>query len=271
MGGRFASGGTHPSPGSESCRFIGVQPFPGMDQPWRAPEPPPGDANPVFEGRALPYALGGIAGAVAAARTASYLMRHLALPLVAYLVIFWTVVFAGLWLTCRYVSRRFGTGNPWRDFGFAWRPSDLWRGAVGFWVAISMSRFVRSPWAGHTDRLHRMSVGWTHVSSTSFAVFALSAIVAAPIFEELAFRGMLQRSMAGRFGQTRALVGQAGAFAAYHLFPGLGWENLPYALGLACFGLVAGWLARRLGRLGAGSTAHVFNNALSVLVIAGSR
>jgi membrane protease YdiL (CAAX protease family) len=169
------------------------------------------------------------------------------------------------------VSTRVGTGNPWRDFGFAWRPSDLWRGALAYYVAISLSRLVRSPWAGHTYRLHRLTAGWSHVSWPAFAVFTLSAIVAAPIFEELAFRGMLQRTMATRFGQGRAIVGQAAAFAAYHLFPGLGGENLPYFLGLMCFGLVAGWLARRLRRLGAGSTAHVINNALSVLTIAGTR
>jgi membrane protease YdiL (CAAX protease family) len=242
-----------------------------MGQPWRAPQAQSQEADPVFDGRALPYALGGIAAAVVAARTASYALRHLAVPLVPYLIAFWAVIFAGLWLTCRYVSKRFGSGNPWRDFGFAWRPRDLWRGAAAYYVAISLSRLVRSPWAGHTYRLHRLTAGWSHVSWPAFAIFASSAIVAAPIFEELAFRGMLQRTMASRFGQARAIVGQAAAFAAYHLFPGLGWENIPYFLGLMCFGLVAGWLARRLRRLGAGSTAHVINNALSVLASAGTR
>jgi hypothetical protein len=116
-----------------------------------------------------------------------------------------------------------------------------------------------------------LTTGFSHVSWPAFAVFAASAIVAAPIFEELAFRGMLQRTLADRAGQVSALVGQAAAFAVYHLFPGLGWENIPYAVGLFCFGITMGWLARRLGRLGAGCTAHCINNTLSVLIVAGRR
>jgi len=241
--------------------------------PWQAPTPKQKgrSADPVFDGRAAPYALGGIAAAVVAARTASWVMRHLGVPLVLYLVVFWAVIFGGLWLTCRSVSRRFGTGSPWRDFGFSWRPSDLWRGLLAYFVAIMLIGIARSPWAGHTYRLHRLMTGFTHVSGPAFAVYAASAIVAAPIFEELAFRGMLQRTLAGRTGQAVALLGQAAAFAVYHLFPGLGWENLPYAVGLFCFGVTMGWLARRLGRLGAGSTAHCINNALGVLVVAGRR
>lgn len=244
-----------------------------MDQPWRAhgPAPKPDNADPVFDGRALPYALGGIGAAVVAARATSWTIRHLALPLALYLVIFWTVIFTGLWLTCRYVSRRFGSGNPWRDFGFSWRPSDLWRGLLGYLVAITLVGIARSPWVGHTDRLHHLMTGLDNASWPAFLVFAASAVVAAPIFEELAFRGMLQRTLAGRTTQGMAMVGQAAAFAAYHLFPGLGSENIPYAVGLFCFGITMGWLARRLGRLGAGCTAHCINNTLGVLVAAGRR
>jgi membrane protease YdiL (CAAX protease family) len=242
-----------------------------MDQPWRDHKAATPEAEPVFDRRALPYALGGIAGTVVAARTTSYVLRQFTAPLAAYLLIFWTIVFGGLWLTCRYTSERFGSGSPWRDFGFSWRPRDLYRGAAGYFVAAWLSGLARSPWAGHMNRLHRVTTGWTHVSWPAFAVYGCSAIVAAPIFEELAFRGMLQRTMADRFGQARALVGQAAVFGAYHLFPGLGWENVPYFLGLSCFGLVAGWLARRYKHLGAGVTAHVINNALGILVIAGMR
>ena len=42
-------------------------------------------------------------------------------------------------------------------------------------------------------------------------------------------------------------------------------------VGLFCFGITMGWLARHLGRLGAGSTAHCINNTLSVLIAAGRR
>src|SRR5207237_208297 len=124
----------------------------------------------------------------------------------------WTVIFGGLWLTCRYVSVRFGTGKLRRDFGFAWRPSDLWRGLVAYIVATILAGIVTSPWAGHADRLHYMMHGLSHVSWLAFAVFACSAVIAAPIFEELAFRGMLQRTLADRVGQRGPIGGQAAAF-----------------------------------------------------------
>jgi len=242
-----------------------------MEQPWRTPEAPAHEPEPAFDGRALPYALGGIAVAVVAARLVSFVLREIPVPVALYFLVFWTVIFGGLWLTCRYVSRRFGTGKPWRDFGFAWRPSDLWRGLVAYIVATILAGIVTSPWAGHADRLHYMMHGLSHVSWLAFAVFACSAVIAAPIFEELAFRGMLQRTLADRVGQRGAIVGQAAAFAAYHLFPWLGWDNIPYALGLFCFGITMGWLARRLRRLGAGCTAHVIANSLGTLAYAGAR
>jgi membrane protease YdiL (CAAX protease family) len=224
----------------------------------------------VFDGRALPFALGGIALAVITARAVSFFLRQISLPVAAYFLAFWTLVFGGLWITCRYVSRRFGSGNPWSDFGFAWRPSDLWRGAAAYLVAQFLVRLATTPWIGHTGRLERLTEGMRYVSWPAFAVFACSAVVAAPVFEELAFRGMLQRTLASRVGSGRAIAGQSVVFAAYHLVPQLGWDNVPYAVGLISFGLVMGWVAHRLGRLGAGCTAHVIANTLGVIAKAGA-
>jgi membrane protease YdiL (CAAX protease family) len=235
--------------------------------------PPPArrGGEPVFDGQALPFALGGIAAAIVAARVISPALGQFSIPVAGQFLVFWTVVFGGLWLTCRSVSRRFGSGNPWADFGFRWRPSDLWRGALAYLVAQFLSGAAVAPWAGHTGRLNGLTERMIHVSPPAFLVYAVSGIVAAPIFEELAFRGMLQRTLADRVGGGRAVVGQAAAFGAYHLAPGLGRENVPYFLALVCFGLVMGWLARRLHRLGAGCTAHVLANGLITLSRASSR
>jgi membrane protease YdiL (CAAX protease family) len=220
----------------------------------------------VFDGRALPFAVGGIATAVIAARAvASFLYHHLSVPAAGYFLVFWGLIFGGLWLTCSCVSRRFGSGNPWSDFGFSWKLSDLWRGAVAYVVAGILGGIATAPWVGHTGRLDHLMEGMNHVSWPAFALFACSAVVAAPVIEELAFRGMLQQTLASRVGGGWAIVGQAIVFALYHFVPQLGWDNAPYVVGLTCFGLVMGWLARRLRRLGAGVTAHVIANSFSTL------
>lgn len=82
--------------------------------------------------------------------------------------------------------------------------------------------------------------------------------VAAPIVEEIFYRGLLQRSLARRFGSGVAVVGTAVIFAASHLqvlqFP---------ALLLA--GLVFGVLAQRSGRLGSAIVAHMVFNMVTVV------
>ena len=247
-----------------------VQPFPGIEPPPPA-APEARGPEPTFNGRALPFALRGIALAIVLARTISFVLRELAAPVGAQFFVFWAIIFGGLWLTCRYVSRRFGSGNPWSDFGFTWRPSDLWRGVAAYVVAQTLAGTAMAPWAGHTTKLNYVTARMTHVSWPAFAVWAFSAIVAAPIFEELAFRGMVQRTLASRVGGGWAIFGQAVAFGAYHMTPGLGGENAPYFAALVCFGVVMGWLARRLRRLGAGCTAHVLANGLIVLSRATAR
>ena len=97
------------------------------------------------------------------------------------------------------------------------------------------------------------------------------AMVGAPILEELAFRGMLQRSLAARFGHARSIIGQGILFGLYHLTPGLGGANVPYVTALAAVGAVFGWAAWRWRRLGPGGTAHLFVNVLGVLTLYASR
>lgn len=82
--------------------------------------------------------------------------------------------------------------------------------------------------------------------------------VAAPIVEEIFYRGMLQRSLARRFGPHVAVVGTAVVFGVSHMqvlqFP---------ALVLA--GLIFGILAQRSGRLGPAIAAHMVFNMVTVV------
>jgi membrane protease YdiL (CAAX protease family) len=217
-------------------------------------------------------AVGGIAATVVGARVLSIFLRHqFHLPAAVYIVIFYTAVFGGLWFTCLTVCRKHATGHPAVDLGLTAKPGDVGPAVLAYVVAFIARAVVIAPWIGHTDRIRHLTEGLRDVSAVAFAAFAVAAVVFAPVVEELAFRGMLRKTLTTRFGPTPALLLQALAFGLYHTSPGLGWQNVPYVLSLVVAGVVLGYLAQRYGRLGPGICCHVITNALAVLVLASTR
>lgn len=87
-------------------------------------------------------------------------------------------------------------------------------------------------------------------------VFVVFVAVAAPIAEELAFRGVLLGTLERMMSPVLALVVSSALFAIVHFqfvqFPGL-----------FVFGLAAGWLAQRTNGLLAPIAAHVAFNAVA--------
>jgi membrane protease YdiL (CAAX protease family) len=226
-------------------------------------------ADPTFPAGALPLAVGGIVATVLAGRAlSSVLLERVDAPVEIKIIVFYAVVFGGLWSTCKVASARHGSGRPLRDLGWSWTPSDLWRGIGGFFLARLAHAIAILPWFGDLDRLSRLTEGYEHVSTASFVIFSIAAVVGAPLLEELAFRGLLQRSLASAVGQRWAIVLQAAAFGLYHFIPEIGTLNAPYVVGLAAAGLVLGWLACRAHRLGPSVSTHFFMNALAVVVVA---
>ncbi len=101
------------------------------------------------------------------------------------------------------------------------------------------------------------------------SVIALSAILVAPLFEELFFRGHLQTVLAatfagarrepvpGAFARWAAIAGSAALFAAVH-WPG--WMRPPLFVLAICIGYVY----ERTGNLWAAMTMHAAFNAISI-------
>ena len=79
-------------------------------------------------------------------------------------------------------------------------------------------------------------------------------VVAAPIVEEIFYRGLLLRALERRTGTTWAIVLSSFVFAISHF------ELLPFPA-LFLFGAGAAVLAVRTGRLGPGIAAHFAYNA----------
>ncbi len=84
--------------------------------------------------------------------------------------------------------------------------------------------------------------------------FGLAIVVAAPLAEELLFRGYLLGALELLFAPRIADLVVAAVFGLVH--------GPDYALPMALLGLLFGWLRRRHGSLGPSMCAHVLHNGL---------
>lgn len=104
------------------------------------------------------------------------------------------------------------------------------------------------------ESLADRATGW------GVAVLVLVVVVAAPLAEELFYRGMMQRTF------ERHLRWGMAALITSVLF-GLSHFQLLQLPALVAFGFVLSYLARRSGRLGMSVWAHVGFNATTVVVL----
>lgn len=91
-------------------------------------------------------------------------------------------------------------------------------------------------------------------------LLVLVVVVAAPLAEEVFFRGMLQRTLARHLPIWPAMLVTSALFGISHF-------QLLQLPALAAFGLVLSLLAHRSGRLGPSIWAHVGFNATTVVAL----
>lgn len=137
-------------------------------------------------------------------------------------------------------------------------------GGAGFLTANALMalwvRLVPEGWADRFDvgRLFEAPLG-------DRIAIALVATLLAPLCEEVAFRGYLQRTLAIRRGPLVAVAASALLFAVLHLDP----IRFP---ALIVLGLVFGWLSWRSGSTWSSVVAHAVNNGLaSIFALASGR
>ncbi len=173
-------------------------------------------------------------------------------------------LWAGLLGALLVVSRRWGTGSFRGDFRLKFRRSDP---LVGIPIGVvcqlvfvqllydALSRFVDEDDVEEVARsLSDRAEGWGVV------LLVLTVAVGAPIVEELFFRGLVLRAFSSRFGDGVAILFSALLFALAHF-------QLLQFPGLLVFGLVAGYVAHRSGRLGPAIFTHVGFNGTAVVVL----
>ena len=167
------------------------------------------------------------------------------------------------------VSRVRGAGSLRTDFGLRFLPLDV---PVGLVIGVAAQYFVSYVVTWPVIRLSGSSFddyeeparkladkadasGWWGI-----VLLVLVVVVAAPLIEELFYRGLLFRSFLRRWPPAASVVITGLLFGASHFEP----LQLP---ALAAFGAILGVLAWRTGRLGPSIFVHVGFNATTVVVL----
>jgi membrane protease YdiL (CAAX protease family) len=92
----------------------------------------------------------------------------------------------------------------------------------------------------------------------------IGMVIAAPIAEELLFRGLIYRGLAdSRLGAFGAVVITSLAFGLVHC-PGFGW---PRVAGTACIGLLFGWVRWHTGNTWVAMVAHAVMNVMGATLL----
>ena len=94
-------------------------------------------------------------------------------------------------------------------------------------------------------------------SALGAAMFIVVAVVMAPLFEEIVFRGFLFRGFANSWGWVWAALASSAIFGAAHL-------QLDVFLPLAALGFVLAWAYHRTGSLWTCITMHAIFNLIAV-------
>lgn len=95
-------------------------------------------------------------------------------------------------------------------------------------------------------------------------VFAVLAVVVAPVLEELLFRGLVLRGLMLRLGFWPAALLSSACFGLFHA-QGNGLEALPIVVATGAFGLGLCVLVRRTARLGPAIGVHALRNAVAMV------
>ena len=157
------------------------------------------------------------------------------------------------------------------DLALRVRTQDLWKGgAIGaalqivalpllYWPLLDLLNKGSSDLEGPARELTDRADGPLGV-----ILLVLIVGIGAPIVEEVFYRGLFQRALLKRGLPPAAAIGiNATVFGASHL-------QLLQLPALVLFGIVAGVLAHRSGRLGPAITAHVAFNMVTVIALLAS-
>ena len=127
---------------------------------------------------------------------------------------------------------RWGSGDRFGDVGATPRWTDLAWGPLIWLATILVQMFVGAivlgfdiPLSNNTDDIGELSADRTYA-----VAIVIAAVIAAPLVEELVFRGLVMRSLLSKLPVVAAIVLQGVLFGVAHIDPVRGIGNIGLAL-----------------------------------------
>jgi membrane protease YdiL (CAAX protease family) len=118
------------------------------------------------------------------------------------------------------------------------------------------------PFASNTEGIEEIRADRTYVVS-----LVITAVVAAPIVEEMVFRGVVMRGLHSRLSIPVVVVVQALLFGGAHADPLRGVGTIGLVLVLSGVGIAFGIATVMLGRIGPSIVGHALFNGVVLLVV----
>lgn len=172
-------------------------------------------------------------------------------------------------LTLAYVHLLKPVGLTFSNgFGLNVKREDFGR-LAGIVIAV-VAAGLWGEWAmGRASELLNLNNHWTEWfdqdlvwgTPSALAVSLLEYVIFAPIFEELAFRGLLFAALRRRFEFAPAAVMSSSLFALAHGYDLVGFISVFWS------GFLWAWIYNRTGSLLPGMAAHAINNLLVCLTV----
>jgi len=261
-----APAGWYPDPSGSGVRYFDGRAWtPTFGAPAFAARPP----HPTLPISAAIGALVTLIVSLLVGRQVGEWMADAQWPVVPYLVVL-VLVNYGPSVAWAWHVRRSVAGGTWAGLGWQFRWGDLWRGPVTYLVSVGVQLIVGAlilllgvPYTSNVD-----DVGDLDATTRSYRVaIVIVLVVAAPVVEEIIFRGVVLRGFLSRMPVVVAIVAQGVLFGSAHVDPVRGAGNIGLAIALSMAGIVLGGSAYLTRRIGPTVIAHAILNGVVVIIL----
>lgn len=263
-----APAGWYPDPVTGQPRFFDGVRWAALETGYRVEEV---EAHPHLP---ISAALGALAVLVASLVTGKIVIDALVerdWPLITYITLS-AIISYGPSIGWLYVVRRRWGAGRFQSVGWRFRWVDLAWGPITWLAAIGVQLVLAAvvllfdiPLSSNVESISDADADRAYLIAT-----AIAAVIAAPIVEELVFRGVVLRGLLSRMGPVIAIALQGVLFGVAHVDPVRGVGNLGLAIVLSGVGIALGTSAYLTRRLGAAVIAHaIFNGVVVAILLSG--
>ena len=238
---------------------------------WTGHVAVPNEENPPHPTLPILAAWGAVVTLLVSLIAGRYLLKAISnydWPIAIYVTILGIIGYAPALTWCWYASRRWGTGNFRDDVGLRAKWVDAGWGPVT-WIACLLTQVavalvvvtLKIPFTSNVKDVSDLHNDRGYVLS-----LLVLAVVAAPICEEIVFRGVILRGLLSRHRAVVAIGMQGALFGMAHFDPIRGTGNIGLIMVLASVGCVLGGAAYLIRRLAPTMMAHALMNGLAMAI-----